>query len=112
MSPGSIGINTECLDNHPQLFSVNFYTTFPLLNLIVFTSLKHSCLGQLTVGPFLFPPTLSILIFIVKLDAVCMCAVTSLAHAHDHEFSEFSIIWLQLQIYSLTIKYICAVYLT
>ncbi|MPC30222.1 hypothetical protein E2C01_023481 [Portunus trituberculatus] len=39
-----------------------------LLNLIFFSSPKHSCLRQLTVVPSLFPPTSSILILPPKLD--------------------------------------------
>ncbi|MPC22021.1 hypothetical protein E2C01_015027 [Portunus trituberculatus] len=50
-------------------------TTSPLLNLI-FSSMKHSCLRQLTVAPFLFPPTFSILIFVPKLEIGSVCAMT------------------------------------
>ncbi|MPC63892.1 hypothetical protein E2C01_058000 [Portunus trituberculatus] len=51
-------------------------TTSPLLNLILFSSLKHSCLRLLTVAPSLFPPTYSILIFVPKLDVASVCATT------------------------------------
>ncbi|MPC35443.1 hypothetical protein E2C01_028865 [Portunus trituberculatus] len=54
-------------------------TTSPLLNLIFFSSPKHSCLRQSTVAPFLFPPSFSTLIFAPKLDVASMCATTQLA---------------------------------
>ncbi|MPC71842.1 hypothetical protein E2C01_066132 [Portunus trituberculatus] len=51
-------------------------TTSPLLNLIFFSSPKHSCLRHLTVAPSLFSPTFSIIIFVLKLDIASMCATT------------------------------------
>ncbi|MPC26533.1 hypothetical protein E2C01_019676 [Portunus trituberculatus] len=54
-------------------------TTSPLLILIFFSSLKHICLRLLTVAPSMFPPTFSILIFVLKLDVASMCATTYLA---------------------------------
>ncbi|MPC88755.1 hypothetical protein E2C01_083675 [Portunus trituberculatus] len=79
----------NCLDTSLNFFYINFCnirslrsnfnlwnTTSPLLNLILFSSLKHSCLRQLTVAPSLFPPTFSVLIFIPKQDVASMCATT------------------------------------
>ena len=59
------------------VFDLNFNlqnTTSPLLNLIFFSLLKHRCQRQLTLATFLFPPTFSILIFILKLDVASMYA--------------------------------------
>ena len=53
--------------------------TSPPLNLIFFSSPKHSCLWTLTADPILFPHTISILNFTPKLAAAYMYAATSLA---------------------------------
>ncbi|MPC45708.1 hypothetical protein E2C01_039414 [Portunus trituberculatus] len=81
----SLNNDPKCLDTSLNFFYSNFATfadldlifnlrntTSPLLNLIFFSSPKHSCLRQLTVAPSLSPPTFSIFIFIPKLDVVSM----------------------------------------
>ena len=52
--------------------------TSPPLNLIFFSSPRLRCLWQLIAGPFLFPPTFSILIFSPKLAVAYMSATTLL----------------------------------
>ncbi|MPC34441.1 hypothetical protein E2C01_027833 [Portunus trituberculatus] len=49
-------------------------TTSPVLNLVFFSSPKHSCLRLLTKA--LLPPTFSILIFVPKPDVAFMCTTT------------------------------------
>ncbi|MPC74323.1 hypothetical protein E2C01_068680 [Portunus trituberculatus] len=86
-------------------------TTSPLLNLIFFSSPKHSCLRQLTVALLcflllLYPHFLSKAGWCgyVRNDLSCSCT-------HALKSSEFSTIWLRLKGRSLT-KFICAVYLS
>ncbi|MPC97305.1 hypothetical protein E2C01_092614 [Portunus trituberculatus] len=78
-SDASFSDDPKCLDTSLNFFYINFCNIrglrfSPLLNLISFSSQKHSCLRQLTVAPSLFPPTFSIFIFVPKLDVASMYA--------------------------------------